>query len=63
LEFKDISSDWKRATRIAIDLENDLEHKDWLKLFNPTLDKYGIANTKYKEKLLICFSCLQYNFK
>jgi hypothetical protein len=39
LEFKDIPSDWKRATRIVIDLENDLEHKDWLKLFNPTLDK------------------------
>jgi hypothetical protein len=48
LEFKDIPSDWKRATRIAIDIENDLEHKDWLKLFDPTLGKYGIANTKIK---------------
>ena len=27
LEFKDIPSDWKRATRIAIDLEKDLERK------------------------------------
>jgi hypothetical protein len=39
LEFKDIPSDWKRATRIAIDIEKDLEHKDWLKLFDPTLGK------------------------
>ena len=27
LKFKDIPSDWKRATRIAIDIEKDLERK------------------------------------
>ena len=51
MKFKDIPSDWKRATRIAIDIEKDLEHKDWLKLFDLTLGKYGIGNTKYKDKL------------
>ena len=39
LKFKDIPSDWKRATRMAIDIEKDLEHKDWLKLFDPTMGK------------------------
>jgi hypothetical protein len=29
---------------------NDLEHKDWLKLFDSTFSKYGIGNTKYKSK-------------
>lgn len=39
------------ASQIAIDIENDFEHKDWLKLFDPTLGKYGVGNTKYKDKL------------
>lgn len=51
MNFKDIPSEWKRATRIAIDIEKDLEHKDWLKLFDPTRGKYRIGNTKYKDKL------------
>jgi hypothetical protein len=44
-------ANWRRATQIAIDIENDLEHKDWLKLFDSTLGKYGIGNNKYKDKL------------
>lgn len=51
LGLKDNPSEWKRATQIAIDIENDLEHKDWLKLFDPTLGKYGVGSTKYKDKL------------
>ena len=38
-KFKDIPSDWKRTTGIVIDIEKDLEHKDCLKLFDPTLGK------------------------
>ena len=39
LMFKDTPSDGKRITGIAIDIEKDLEHKDWLKLFDATLGK------------------------
>ena len=49
LKYSEVN--WRRATQIAIDIENDLEHKDWLKLFDSTLGKYGIGNNKYKDKL------------
>jgi hypothetical protein len=51
LGLKYTEANWRRATQIAIDIENDLEHKDWLKLFDSTLGKYGIGNNKYKDKL------------
>jgi len=51
LGLKYSEANWRRATQIAIDIENDLEHKDWLKLFDSTLGKYGIGNNKYKDKL------------
>jgi len=30
LGLKYSEANWRRATQIAIDIENDLEHKDWL---------------------------------
>jgi hypothetical protein len=38
--------DWKPASQIAA-MEADLDHPEWDKLFDSTLTKYGIGNTKY----------------
>jgi integrase len=41
--------DKKRASQIAIAMESDLDHPEWLKLFDPTLAKYGIGSAKYAQ--------------
>jgi integrase len=41
--------DKKRASQIAIAMEADLDHPEWLKLFDPTLAKYGIGSAKYAQ--------------
>ncbi len=47
--FNDNPEDRKRALQIAIALEADLDHPEWLKLFDPTLAKYGIGSAKYAQ--------------
>ncbi len=50
--MKDTPDNWKKAQQIALTIEADLEHPDWDKLLDPTFSKYGIGNTKYKDKLV-----------
>jgi integrase len=47
--YKDNPEDWKRASKIAIALEADLDHSEWEKLFDPTLAKYGLGGGKYSK--------------
>lgn len=47
--YKDNPDDWRRATTLAIQLEADLDHPEWEKLFDPTLAKYGIGSAKYSK--------------
>ncbi len=47
--FNDNPEDKKRALQIAIAMEADLDHPEWLKLFDPTLAKYGIGSAKYAQ--------------
>jgi hypothetical protein len=44
--FKDNPEGWKPASQIAIAMEADLDHPEW-DMFDSTLTKYGISNTKY----------------
>ncbi len=39
----DNPDDCKRAAQIAIAMESDLDHPEWDKLFDRTLEKYGLA--------------------
>ena len=39
----DNPDDCKRAAQIAIAMESDLDHSEWDKLFDRTLEKYGLA--------------------
>ena len=39
----DNADDCKRAAQIAIAMESDLDHPEWDKLFDRTLEKYGLA--------------------
>ena len=39
----DNPDDCKRAAQIAIAMESDLDHNEWDKLFDRTLEKYGLA--------------------
>lgn len=41
--------DWKRASTIASQLESDLDHPEWDKLFDRTLAKYGLGGGKYAK--------------
>ncbi len=45
--YKDNPDDIKRASTLAMQLEADLDHPEWEKLFDPTLAKYGIGSAKY----------------
>jgi integrase len=47
--FHNNAEDKKRASQIAIAMEADLDHPEWLKLFDPTLAKYGIGSAKYAQ--------------
>ncbi|HBK21658.1 MAG TPA: hypothetical protein DDZ60_03865 [Planktothrix sp. UBA10369] len=47
--FSNNPEDRKRALQIAIAMEADLDHPEWLKLFDPTLAKYGIGSAKYAK--------------
>ncbi|MGE5657327.1 MAG: tyrosine-type recombinase/integrase [Actinomycetota bacterium] len=47
----DDPKNWKEAERIALEIEADLSHKDWVKLFDPTFAKYGLGEAKYVQKL------------
>ncbi|HBK98751.1 MAG TPA: hypothetical protein DD001_16235 [Microcoleaceae bacterium UBA10368] len=49
LGFNNNPEDKKRAAQIAIAMEADLDHPEWLKLFDPTLAKYGIGSAKYAQ--------------
>jgi len=45
----DEPDDWKRATTIASQIEADLDHPEWDKLFDRTLAKYGLGGGKYAK--------------
>jgi integrase len=45
----DNPDDWKRASAIASQLESDLDHPEWDKLFDRTLAKYGLGGGKYAK--------------
>ena len=45
----DSPDDWKRASAIAAQLESDLDHPEWDKLFDRTLAKYGLGGGKYAK--------------
>ncbi|MCC3476471.1 MAG: tyrosine-type recombinase/integrase [Microcoleus sp. PH2017_13_LAR_U_A] len=47
--YKDNPEDWKRASALAAQMEADLDHPEWEKLFDPTLAKYGIGGGKYAK--------------
>ncbi|NJL68283.1 MAG: hypothetical protein HC894_19185 [Microcoleus sp. SM1_3_4] len=47
--FKDDADGWKRANQIAVQIEADLDHPEWHKLFDVTLAKYGIGSAKYAK--------------
>lgn len=50
LAMKDTPENWQRAIAIAWRIEEDLQHSDWQKLFDPTFAKYGLK-TKYTAEL------------
>ena len=45
----DEPDDWKRANTIASQIESDLDHPEWDKLFDRTLAKYGLGGGKYAK--------------
>jgi len=45
----DEPDDWKRASAIAVQIESDLDHVEWDKLFDRTLAKYGLGGGKYAK--------------
>ncbi|WP_293132343.1 tyrosine-type recombinase/integrase [Microcoleus sp. bin38.metabat.b11b12b14.051] len=45
----DEPDDWKRAASIASQIESDLDHTEWDKLFDRTLAKYGLGGGKYAK--------------
>ena len=45
----DSPDDIKRATAIASQIESDLDHIEWDKLFDRTLAKYGLGGGKYAK--------------
>jgi len=45
----DEPDDWKRASAIASQIEADLDHPEWDKLFDRTLAKYGLGGGKYAK--------------
>lgn len=45
----DEPDDWKRASAIASQIEADLDHTEWDKLFDRTLAKYGLGGGKYAK--------------
>lgn len=45
----DEPDDWKRASALASQLESDLDHPEWDKLFDRTLAKYGLGGGKYAK--------------
>ncbi|HLO47790.1 MAG TPA: tyrosine-type recombinase/integrase [Kamptonema sp.] len=51
LGMADTPQNWKKAQAIALQIEADLEHSDWVKLFDPTFAKYGIGDAKFAQKL------------
>lgn len=50
LAMKDTPENWQKAVAIAWRIEEDLQHSDWQKLFDPTFAKYGLK-TKYAAEL------------
>lgn len=48
--MKDTPENWQKAIAIAWRIEEDLQHSDWQKLFDPTFAKYGLK-TKYAAEL------------
>jgi integrase len=50
LAMKDTPENWSKAVAIAWRIEEDLQHSDWQKLFDPTFAKYGLK-TKYAAEL------------
>lgn len=50
LGMKDTPDNWQKAVGIAWRIEEDLQHTDWQKLFDPTFAKYGLK-TKYAAEL------------
>ncbi|MDF0553395.1 tyrosine-type recombinase/integrase [Kamptonema sp. UHCC 0994] len=51
LGIADDEKGWKKAQQIALQIEADLEHSDWVKLFDPTFAKYGIGDAKFAQKM------------
>ena len=45
----DQPDDWKRAAAIASQIEADLDHVEWDKLFDRSLAKYGLGGGKYAK--------------
>ncbi|MDB9515301.1 tyrosine-type recombinase/integrase [Kamptonema animale CS-326] len=51
LKLEAVPQNWKKAQQIALQIEADLEHSDWVKLFDPTFAKYGIGDAKFAQKM------------
>ncbi|MDF0551658.1 tyrosine-type recombinase/integrase [Kamptonema sp. UHCC 0994] len=51
LGMADTPQNCKKAQQIALQIEADLEHSDWVKLFDPTFAKYGIGDAKFAQKM------------
>jgi len=50
LGMKDTPDNWAKAVGIAWRIQEDLQHTDWQKLFDPSFAKYGLK-TKYAAEL------------
>jgi integrase len=51
LKMQDTPTNRKQAQAIALQIERDLEHPDWDKLFDPTFAKYGIGDAKFARQI------------
>jgi integrase len=51
LKMQDTPQNRKQAQAIALQIERDLEHPDWDKLFDPTFAKYGIGDAKFARQI------------
>jgi integrase len=51
LKMQDTPQNRKQAQAIALQIERDLEHPDWDKLFDPTFTKYGIGDAKFARQI------------
>jgi len=51
LKMQDTPTNRKQAQAIALQIERDLEHPDWDKLFDPTFTKYGIGDAKFARQI------------